>query len=249
MKKQMKRLVLMLCLTVPLAVSAQKITWMVKGGPSINNVWSGLSGGDTRFGGRFGIGLEYQVNRTFSIQPSLMMSFKGNKSTNEKEVIYYDQGNVSSYKYDKKTYKYGENYLEIPIDAQFRIHFRKNNSLTFAVGPYFAYGIGGKTKYSRIYAYEKFNPYENQLVNYDGNITYTETVAKYSTFGREGANLHRFDMGINEEIHFEFNRFMLGVYTEYGLLKLDKNHESNELYNFLLHGKNVSYGLDLGYRF
>ena len=240
---------LMLFLVVPIVVSAQKITWMVKGGPSINTVWSGLLGGDMKFGGRLGIGLEYQVNRTFSIQPSLMMSRKGNKSTNEKEIIYYNEGNISSYEYDKKTYNYSENYLELPINAQFRIHFRKSKSLTFAVGPYFAYGIGGKTKYSRKYASKEFDPYENQLVNYDGNIVYTETKATYSTFGRNGANLHRFDMGINEEIHFEFKRFMLGIYAQSGLLKLDKYHESNELYNFLLHGKNVSYGLDLGYRF
>lgn len=242
----MRKLLLMFCFAVPIVVSAQKITWMVKGGPSINTVWSGLSEGDVRFGGRFGVGLEYQVNRTFSIQPSLMMSFKGNKSTSTGQITYYYEDDVSSYEYNKRTYNCGENYLEIPINAQFRIHFRKGNSLTLAVGPYFAYGIGGKTKYSYLYAASQYDYYNTQLADYNnGGITYAKAVTTYSTFGRDGANLHRFDMGINEEIHFELNHFMLGIYAEYGLLKLDKEHESN----FLLHNKNVSYGLDLGYRF
>ena len=245
----MKRLIFMLCMVTVIPVFAQKVTWMVHGGPSINTHYSGFSNGSVRFGGRFGVGMEYQLSHVFSIQPSLMLSFKGNKSTSEIRVMK-TTSESTVYKYTKRTWRYEQTYLEMPVNAQFRLHLRRGNAVTWAVGPYFAYGIGGNTKYSRIVAESTMHNTDGTTWTEGGDGTQlTETVSQGGTFSKNGADFCRFDMGINGAVHFELKKFMMGLYMEEGLMKLDKEHESNVIVNYLAHNKNFSFGLDLGYRF
>ncbi|MCZ4344397.1 porin family protein, partial [Sphingomonadaceae bacterium G21617-S1] len=75
-------------------------------------------------GFKIGGGLEYGFTDLWSLQPSLFVSTKGAK---------YDEATVNAV------------YLELPVMAAARINVADNTNIVIRAGPYFAYGIGGKT--------------------------------------------------------------------------------------------------------
>lgn len=63
-------------------------------------------------------------------------------------LLYSSKGFVKETDYRKETVSPA--YLEIPLLASYRFDFSDYTQLQFNIGPYFAYGIGGKWKSERI---------------------------------------------------------------------------------------------------
>lgn len=189
----MKKSFLLVLFALLSTVSFAQVSFGVKGGVAMSSFYGDNSDNTkVKFAGRVGLGFEYAVNDMFSIQPTLYFSDKGTK---------YDADGLST----------NAEYLELPIDAQFRFNLDKGMNFIAAAGPYFAYGIGGKKKYE------------------SGSVT-----VKSDTFD----SLKDWDMGLNFEAGLEFNQFLVGIYTELGLLNVSKGGP-----------KNYTVGLNFGYRF
>lgn len=215
-----KLLLLVLFLTTNLFVNAQ-VSWSVRGSIFTNNT--------SCLGSRYGLSLECPITSHFSIQPALYLHFKFFEETNSYTKTVTDDSGKSVKSHVDRVHDCKETYLDLPINALFRIPLRKNNSILLAVGPYFGYALGGKTKYTR---------------TVDG----VSTVKKYGTFDKDGMGLQRFDYGLNYEAHLELGHFVFGPYMEIGIASLDDNELSNPvIYLFTRH--NFACGFELGYKF
>lgn len=105
-------------------------------------------------------------------------------------------------------------YLQLPILAAYRFSLNEGLNLVLSAGPYVAYGIGGK--------------YTNKVTS-EGKDIPTESNTFSDTY-------NRIDAGVNTGVTLEMNKFTVGVFGEYGLVKV-------------ANGKNISYGLNVGYKF
>jgi hypothetical protein len=77
----------------------------------------------------------------------------------------------------------------------------------------------------------------------------TTVIIKGGTFDHDGLNYRRFDFGINESVYFEHKQYFLGIYEESGLVNLHKRDYGNAIDNTVLGSKNLSLGIEIGYRF
>ena len=106
-----------------------KISWNVKAGMNISD-WTGGDSEDAKakVGFKIGAGMEYALDKTWSLQPSLFLTSKGAKGKGEEgEKVTVNQM-----------------YLELPVNLQARVPVADKTNILFAAGPYFAYGVGGK---------------------------------------------------------------------------------------------------------
>jgi hypothetical protein len=85
--------------------------------------------GDTRTSFNAGVSVDIPLLQSIYLQSGLYYTSKGTK-----------------YKDDDWKETSSANYLEIPVLASYRYDFGDAAQLQFNVGPYFAYGIGGKYK-------------------------------------------------------------------------------------------------------
>ncbi len=79
-------------------------------------------------------------------------------------------------------------YLELPILAGLRLHTANNFDVLFKAGPYLAYGIGGKIKAGG----ESVGAFDDEA-------------------------LKKFDAGLELGVGFEFNKFVLGLDSQFGM--------------------------------
>ncbi|HJP62147.1 MAG TPA: porin family protein [Mucilaginibacter sp.] len=130
----MKKTLLLLALIVAsMATFAQTTTFGIKAGLNSSKLTVSATGGSIsteslvgfHVGGVADIGFE-----TFSIQPGLLFSTKGGKSTSEDGT-------------DKITL----NYLEIPVNFLYKVP-AGDGKVFFGAGPYLGYGLSGKSKSS-----------------------------------------------------------------------------------------------------
>src|SRR3569833_2075269 len=130
----MKKTLLLLALIVAsMATFAQTTTFGVKAGLNSSKLTVSATGGSISTeslvgfhgGGVVDIGFE-----TFSIQPGLLFSTKGGKSTSEEGT-------------DKVTL----NYLEVPVNFLYKVP-AGDGKVFFGAGPYLGYGLSGKSKSS-----------------------------------------------------------------------------------------------------
>ena len=100
-------------------------------------------------------------------------------------------------------------YLKLPVQAIYKFKVGQNLYLYPAAGLYFAYGIGGS---------------DMNIVDYQGNKIED---SDYFDFAK------RFDMGLAVGANLQFEKFLIGVGYDYGLLKVFKKdtHNSNVMVN------------------
>ncbi|MDR0962583.1 MAG: PorT family protein [Mediterranea sp.] len=116
-------------------------------------------------------------------------------------------------------------YLELPILAAARFPINPKTNIVISAGPYLAYGVGGKTS-----------------VSVDGIKVSLDTFGTTTVDGESGEGLKRFDAGLAAGIALEFNKIVVGLNGEYGLLDVAET-EGNESY------KNLNLYLGIGYKF
>ncbi|CCY90348.1 putative outer membrane insertion C-signal [Bacteroides sp. CAG:1076] len=96
---------------------------------------------DGKLGWLIGADLEIPVDKVsedFFIQPSLLFLSKGDKCSTSGDV---GDGDVATVETTENAI-----FMEIPVMAGYRLNIADNFNLTFNAGPYFAFGLGGKSE-------------------------------------------------------------------------------------------------------
>ena len=159
----------------------------------VNNLW--------KPGFQVGIVGNYALSDAFSIQPGLLFVTQGRKMdyTGETEgAVYSVTENISL------------NYLQLPVDAQYKFYLGKLKLLLQAV-PYLGYGLGGKRKL------------DNTL---NGVLTSTDEKIKMGSDKFElGMNLKSFDFGLGGGIGLKFSNIQIGLKYNLGLMNLNSMTE------------------------
>lgn len=127
----MKKLFCLVFVTLCTITISAQVTWNFKGGVGIATCWGDVSGLESHFVGKLGVGIEKPLSSNWSLMPSLEIAWKGAE---------YDDGFESEV--------LDLFYAQIPIVAAYRFNLNDSWNLTLKAGPYFALGIYGNDKYS-----------------------------------------------------------------------------------------------------
>lgn len=150
-----------------------------------NNTYSG----DTRTSFNAGVSVDIPLLQSIYLQSGLYFTSKGTKDKGDdwKETVSAE-------------------YLEIPLLASYRYDFGDAAQLQINIGPYFAYGIGGKWKEE------------------EGNKEYSDDFFDDDT--------NKFDIGLQLGTGVTLSKhYYLGVAYEWGFTNLWKDSEDGSLKN------------------
>lgn len=182
-----------------MAQSAGNFRFGVTAGMNVTNITD--SEGDSRIGFNVGLRGEYNITNNVYLGAGLLFSQKGNK---------YD----SAFEDIEVTCKNNPGYIEIPLAVGYRFDFGNNVYLFGETGPYFAFGVCGKTKLDSNIDSEIV---ENLLDKLESDF-----------FGDDGAKT--FDAGWGLRVGVEFSKFQVHLGYEYGFSKVwedSSSHNSN----------------------
>jgi hypothetical protein len=188
-------------------------------------------------GYHFGIEFKHKLKENFNLNAGLLFSKKGFKQSWSQPLFISLESvdsvttlNVSSY------------YLELPIIMEFRAKFEKMNIL-FGIGPYFAYGIGGKVNLDINSPSTNYNYSEkirwSKYVILPGNSNFGENLV----YDYGYSQIKRFDYGADIRLGVEFKSITLNAEYKYGLANLMWEYRKHEKLN------NQSIGLSVAYTF
>ncbi len=197
-------------------------TFGIKVGPSFSSMTSKSEGdketSDMMVGLQGGVYANIPIAPQFYIQPSLMYEGKGGKDK--------ASGNNSEIETKMRL-----NYITLPIDFLFKPEMPNGSGAwIIGVGPYFGYGISGKTKFT-------------------GNVGGAEGSTSFDPFketalGGDEAALKRFDAGANVQLGYEMaSGFNIGLNANLGLVNIANNGDSDNS------SRNTNFGVTLGYTF
>ena len=178
---------------------------------------------DLKFGFRGNVTLEYNLPKSFFLQTGLAFSNKGAK-INDKNQSLSANGQTTITTHTKG--KYNTNYLTLPLIGGYRLDVSDYIRMNLSLGPYFGYGIGGKTKYTAISEYSS------------GDTHSTTEDINMKSFS-DGL-LRRFDMGLDGNVGIEYQKCLLNVGYEYGFINQFKADNVSSY--------NMNFYVTLGYR-
>ena len=207
----MRLLVVIIVLTTTFESFAQ-IKFGVKGGLNYANM---LDKTNTRtysadykakIGFNMGVTAEYSISEKFAIEPGLLFSTKGtkDKSTGTKTSLNL-------------------NYLEIPINAIYKIELSSSSKILINAGPYFGYAISGKMKASEPVLGVNEDSKEQKVVI--------------------GTDIKPLDFGLNIGAGVEIKDITVSLQYGYGLANLTLHSENDAKL------KNRVLGISIGYKF
>ena len=147
---------------------------------------------------QIGVVGEYGISDNFAIQPGILFATQGYK-LGPREFIMDDMLGW------EVMATVNINYLQIPINAQYKINLGSSAFLLQA-GPYFGFAFGGKTKT------------EFSLNNIPSSKEKTDLV-----FGNKEDQLSPFDFGLGLGIGLQLNAIQIGLKYHLGLADLYHN--------------------------
>ena len=131
----MKKIVLLIMLAVMSTVGFAQVPFIIKGGVGLSTITGDdLYDFKAKAAWKIGVGTEFQMAPDFYLQPTLYFVNKGAKS---------DRYTVASVANVNATIN--ANYLELPVMFEYKAAVASDMNVVFSAGPYFSYGIGGKT--------------------------------------------------------------------------------------------------------
>lgn len=161
------------------------------------------------------LGLEFELDQHWSLEPSLCFYGKGWKNKNQ-TVLYHDEAGDVVYNEDGtphtgvKERTTTANYLELPLVAHYYMRLKQGSYVVLTAGPYVAVGVSGKQK-------TKGDPDQE-----GGRKLFYED----KTFKESGT--HRFDAGLTLGLGVQLpSHFTLGLETDLGLCKFNRDGDRN----------------------
>ena len=175
---------------------------------------------DILTGFNIGVNAEIPIGIDFYFQPGLLYTIKGAKS---EEVIFGQSLNT--------TLKIS--YLELPLNFLYK-PLLGTGHLILGIGPYVAFGVGGKATYegggSSVSKKVKFQ--KTVMISDPDDVVYIRPT----------------DAGANMLVGYEFaNKVSFQLNTQLGLTKINPEYEGSS--NDNASAKNTGFGFSLGYRF
>jgi hypothetical protein len=175
---------------------------------------------DILTGFNIGINAEIPVGVDFYFQPGLLYTIKGAKS---EDVILGQSFNT--------TLKIS--YLELPLNFLYK-PLLGTGHLILGIGPYVAFGVGGKATYE------------------GGGSSLSEKIKFQNTVNTSDPDdvvyIRPLDAGANLLVGYEFgNKVSFQLNTQLGLTKINPEYEGAS--NDNSSAKNTGFGFSLGYRF
>ena len=207
------------------SISAQtsKFQFGVKGGLNLSTALVNNEAEAVKFkqGYHFGGTVEYFITPKLELQSGLFFSVIGSK---------IDGFNMAaSFCGVPDFVQLNEQYLKLPLYAAFRKNISNNLNFNIGIGPYFGYGIGGKSK---------------RTLN-SGVFSGGSTEREWVTFGNDLESLNQFDFGAGLIADIEHNKFVLGIGFESGINNLMYKKEYLNPFEY----RNVNISISIGYRF
>lgn len=147
-------------------------------------------------GFQIGVNIDIPLSQKFSIQTGGSFNNKGYSISVEAETQGRSEG------YHKTTY----NYLEAPILVAFKM-----NKFQLFLGPYIAFGVGGRVKYD----IDNPRPYIDQVESYKLKPKFG-TVKANAKEDYEGV-YNAFDYGLNAGIGFQAGVTLINLGYSYGM--------------------------------
>jgi len=218
----MKKIVSLLVTGILISGAAQA-QW-ITGGPELGLNLSNLStasGGDhgsngVRPGLKIGGIVDIGFNSMFSIQPGLFYSMKGAHEDFTQTTTTFGATTTNEQKFD-----YRIDYLEIPVNFQFKFGNPKHGRFFAGAGPYMGFALGGKATSDNITTVRRNN----------GDIASTERSSDYNLRIGNNANvddIKGLDMGLNINAGYIFPMGLL-VRANYGqgLVNVEPGGDAN----------------------
>lgn len=198
----------------------------VNAGMNLSNAMIGTvetNGSSFRTGYQIGLTVDYAISGKFNILSGLSFIVKGSQ-IEDLDYMSYTGGTPDF------TNKFEQQYIQLPLFGAYKINLSDDLNLMFGIGPYFAYGVGGKSK--RIL---------NRGVYGDGS-----TEREFDTFGDNEEytyfdQLKRFDFGLGALVNLEYKKINLNIGYDQGLT----NSAQSEYYEY----RNYSLIFSLGYKY
>ena len=207
----MKKIFLMVAVMIA-AVSAsfaQDFTFGARVGMNVANIggdWKDIHlVGDvnSKLGLKAGVVACFPLFDNIYLEPGAFFSMKGSRSE------------ISAT--DTKTFT-NLDYIEIPLSGVYKYEINSNFAVRGHVGPYFGFGILGKTKTKVDGKVDK----ETKVSNFkDGHNKYNESHKDYS----------KFDFGLNFGAGIEFSVCYFGVQYGLGLTDFNRNRFDHKFHN------------------
>jgi len=190
-------------------ISAQtsKIQLGVQGGLNYSTAFVNTAN-KTKFKLGYHIGgtVDYLFTRKFELQSGLFLSKQGSKIYNMDRYIMSEWPN-------DWTYSFNQLYLHIPLYALFNMKLSGNLHTSVGIGPYFGYGIGGKT--NRKIKNIVNNEIVTQIWDTFGNGIYDKN---HPNIIRE--HINKFDFGSGLRIDIHYNKYSLGAGCETSIIDI-----------------------------
>lgn len=214
---------LLMLQVVDVKAQESSLQFGVKAGLNLSNASIENSEADPKVkaGYQVGVFVDYYFTNAILLQSGLTFTTKGSDIKN-----LYAGHVVGGTGKDGDKFTYNQLYMQLPLYGGYRIGLSDDIGLLFKAGPYFAYGVGGKTKWKLA-----------KSVFGDGT-----TSRKWDTFGDdEYDGLKKFDIGIGFGVNAEFKKMLVGIDCEFGLRDIASYLE--EKY------KNQNVSFTVGYKF
>jgi hypothetical protein len=224
----MKKTTYLICIAVIILVPAlqaqedTRTTFGVRAGVNFQNFNGKNSEGDKLknsmiVGFNAGLNVEFPIAPGFVLQPGLIFTMKG---TETDEAI--------------GTAKITVDYIELPVNFIYR-PVLGNGRLLLGFGPYIAYGVAGKIKYSA------------SGIDYKQDIKFENDLSESQLLDDE-FYVRPFDAGANLLAGYEFG-FGISVQlnAQLGLLKVNPGYDGDSADDTSV--KNTGFGISAGYRF
>ena len=216
------------------SVSAQtpEFQFGVKGGLNLSKAFANDASAMRRQAGyHIGGSVDYLITSIFGLQSGLFLSKQGS-------VI----DNLNSGKYDggtpNFTHSFNQLYLQMPLYVALRMNISNELNMSVSFGPYFGYGVGGKTK-------KKLNSGQYS----DGSaetewVTFGDGVFDKDRPWLKGEYLNRFDFGVGTNAEIEYKKIIFGIGLESSIIDIMNRENDKELQY-----RNVNIRISVGYRF
>lgn len=164
---------------------------------------------------KIGVGYEIEFDQHFTFTPSLEFYGKGWKEPNatvaklgENGEQLYDEDGTPLTGIMNRTAT--QNYIEVPLLFSYYLRTGESRYVMFGLGPYVAYGVGGKQKTK-------------------GDTTLPDASRFYyekKTFNEPGT--HRFDCGVQAVLGYQFpSGVTVGLEGDFGLAKFNAAGDRN----------------------
>jgi len=189
-----------------------------------------------------GITAEYMFSPSIGIQTAILYSEKGTKL-----LIDEDEGNIEDGRGYIKFYGVPRlGYLEMPLNAVYKLPLGAASSMTFSAGPYIAYGVTGTIKvchdltFSGNIATETKDQLREFYDEYTKNME--KVINEEIILFKEDGYLTPFDFGAGLAIGCELHGFVAKIGMDMGLKNIFREKQDLSM-------KNTNIYLSLGYKF